>query len=81
MASAAQIEAPARSLDWDLPVAMKAYPDRVGRHFGLTASGRRRVQFPSPSQPHSENATMATFDEKGISRVDGQPSDWDLINV
>lgn len=75
------------NIDWTKPVAMKRYPAVVGRmQPDRTLSDRRRVMFPIkgqdwPTDKREMSYTVWHFDDKGISRVDGRPSDDDLVNV
>jgi hypothetical protein len=69
-------------IDWSRPVRTKHLPAMVGiaREIGIT--GRRRVALPSLSKGDKahEHLTWFLYPDSGISRCDGQPSEYDLEN-
>ena len=72
-----------RTIDWSKPVRTRHEIPLIGYLLpDLGVEGKRRVGLPSMSLKHEpeKTPTIYRYGDDGISRCDGQPSDYDLVN-
>jgi len=73
-------------IDWSRELMTKHGKPRYGRLLPPDGVGsRRRVIMPNVpgrlAPDGKDHYTIYTYSEDGICRVDGQPGDFDLVNV